>query len=54
MIKREDKIMKRNTYIQPQTMATQIATTAALLIGSVPDPDYNIGIGGGGDPGDGR
>lgn len=54
MIKREDEIMKCNTYIQPQTTATQIVSTAALLIGSVPSPDYSFGIGDGGDPADGR
>ena len=54
MIKREDEIMKNSKYIQPQTTTTQIATNVTLLIGSVPDPDYNIGIGGGGDPDVGR
>ena len=44
-------VMKQ--YIQPETMVAEVAMTVALLAGST-TPDYNITIGGGGDPIDGR
>ena len=42
-------------YIQPETMVAEVAMTIALLAGSgAASPDYNVNIGGGGDPIDGR
>lgn len=47
------KVMKK--YIQPATMVAEVAMTAALLnVSAGTMPDLNIGIGGGGDPGNGR
>lgn len=42
-------------YIQPVTIATEWTMTGALLsVSPAPNPDYNLGIGGSGDPINGR
>lgn len=43
------------TYLQPNTIITEWTTTAALLsVSPAPTTDLNLGIGGAGDPINGR